>query len=470
MDNATGEIYLKHNSLCHGDVRCHGIVKVNENGDALWVDTTTNQRAGGNGVFIQDSILFLSFRIAQDTLPFRSVIRKLHTKNGSWIGDCEYSLYQPNEYLAPIGPSNNGAYVTLMYDGDNADTARYLFINNDCTIRHERYYLQQDTFGRIGPRQAMPWPDGGLVGGATEGKYPLLEGRVTRLDSTGQVVWQTVLPDSSCYKPDWQFPYLARLPDDRIAAYWEYKSCSHTGPPRGAYLYILEPDSGQIVKSIELNKPGQPIEYTGMAATPDGRVVFCGYESVGSVTGFSTVAIARAVDTSGAIVFDRHYFDYQLSADLGDEGYSEFNDVGVLPNGDLVFVGDARIPPQPGVDAPFDGAIYLVRTDSLGCLEPGCADGDVILTDTREPVAEAPLTQMLHLYPNPAAAALNIELSGHSSARADYRMFDGQGRLLRRWTDSLPATMEVADLRPGLYLLQVRTREGGAVGRFLVGR
>lgn len=139
-------------------------------------------------------------------------------------------------------------------------------------------------------------------------------------------------------------------------------------------------------------------------------------------------------DTLG-IIWERNYYYY---SNLGAENiqYKMLR----LPNNQIVFTGYAF-----GDTPPIK--IWIVKTDSFGCVVPGCQIYDGI---------ENPAEQLgMQIYPNPAQDFLNIYVPPGKD-HEDVRIYDSQGRLVQT-LNVLPAAattiVSVRNLAPGLYFL-----------------
>jgi len=132
-----------------------------------------------------------------------------------------------------------------------------------------------------------------------------------------------------------------------------------------------------------------------------------------------------------------------------------------LPNGDLIFTGlyqDTFPNHDPYINNPN---IWLVRTDSMGCLTPGCGDLQIVtdstvLTSSHE--AQLPPKGAFHarVFPNPTTNHWTLEWNYPDKARL--QITDLQGRLLRE-QEVQPGQQKISaqGLPPGVYFLQIRS-------------
>ncbi len=112
-------------------------------------------------------------------------------------------------------------------------------------------------------------------------------------------------------------------------------------------------------------------------------------------------------------------------------------------------------------DGYFEMAIGNLR-GGIGLFETDLAlDGSVDVQETLTNV-------QLSVSPNPAAEVLHWELNVPIHRRAELRVFDAYGRLLRRENTYLPkGDIDLSTLPSGIYLLHWQAGEAGAVVRFV---
>jgi hypothetical protein len=119
-----------------------------------------------------------------------------------------------------------------------------------------------------------------------------------------------------------------------------------------------------------------------------------------------------------------------------------------MSNGDLVFTGSLGFPGPP---EGFN--VWLLRTDSMGCLTADCGDFQEIV-----PVEEPPPSDDTgyQVYPNPAhievtvkypdaAIGTFLEIYDRFGRQAGMRLLDGTGSI----------TLPVADLPGGIYAIRI---------------
>lgn len=129
---------------------------------------------------------------------------------------------------------------------------------------------------------------------------------------------------------------------------------------------------------------------------------------------------------------------------------------------------------HPDLPLGYQANVLLLVLDSMGCLVPGCEEGEQMITAVREPlvVAQYPVSR-LTVSPNPASDRIEVALAqGFVSPSQDMVLecHDMNGRQVHRgrWN---PASIDVKDWPPGSYALTLRAGYMPvAVGRVLIVR
>ncbi|TVR77240.1 MAG: T9SS C-terminal target domain-containing protein, partial [Chitinophagaceae bacterium] len=98
-------------------------------------------------------------------------------------------------------------------------------------------------------------------------------------------------------------------------------------------------------------------------------------------------------------------------------------------------------------------SMYIVKTDSLGCVEPGCH----VVSNVRDDVEDEVLEVQIAVYPNPASHLLNIVLSGNMQANSYFiTMTDILGRqVVSKNVASYLTSIDVTALTSGMYVVNV---------------
>jgi len=158
------------------------------------------------------------------------------------------------------------------------------------------------------------------------------------------------------------------------------------------------------------------------------------------------------------------YEDRRIIDSTGGGRGCVFNYGVELSNGDLLFSGIIR----SGLDfATSQRESWIVKTDSNGCLTPGCQDTFQILVASKEaPGYREP--DIFGLLPNPFSDRLVLgTLLGYVVPPGDYAaaVYDLQGRVVhapRRIDPDLLTGFDMAAQPAGMYVVQV-LRDGAPV-------
>lgn len=189
--------------------------------------------------------------------------------------------------------------------------------------------------------------------------------------------------------------------------------------------YCVVPTSGS---SWLLSRP---------VATDDGRVLAAGKSLMnGSYRGQLMCA-----DTSGALLWERTYA-------TDTTAHNAFLDMVPHPDGGFVLVGQAT-DTQTGDERP-----WVVRTDSVGCLVPGCDVIDGVQQQRTD------LSGTLHVFPNPAAEVVSIALHLpvlYTGLPLQLTVVDAMGRVLHTQAAQNDRAAEVAvdHLAAGTYFIHI---------------
>lgn len=295
-----------------------------------------------------------------------------------------------------------------------------------------------------------PSTDGGHVIGTT--RYYGNNDRSTfifKIDSLGKVLWETKVGS-----PFLDYPKLnivrGKTGGYLFVANYTGKMGVH-GPntyPDDMQLFFGKLDEkGDTLWTKRFNIPGDTIGHThglDIEELPNGDIVMLGMKADSTFK-----ALLLKTDATGNIKWHRQYWTYNL--------YTVENiphDMALGPNGDIFFTGEIRsgfyYPPL--VDTVGQYA-WLVRTDSMGCLEPGCHLQD---TTGIQKIVSLPPGMAMQVYPNPAREELQVLLK-ESVPGATLELVNMQGQtVIRQPTEQIQHhRLQVAALPQGLYLLRL---------------
>jgi len=136
-------------------------------------------------------------------------------------------------------------------------------------------------------------------------------------------------------------------------------------------------------------------------------------------------------------------------------GVTQTTDGGYIMAGEY-FSSPGNIYPQ-GIQTAF-----AAKVDEYGCLEPGCQIGDGVAENTKANLG-------LKVFPNPASELINISVAESVKVKK-VRVYEVMGRVVlvqAMYQSPQPPSprgssisVDVNNLSPGMYLLEVETRDG----------
>jgi hypothetical protein len=191
---------------------------------------------------------------------------------------------------------------------------------------------------------------------------------------------------------------------------------------------------------------------------PDGGKLIS-FELIRSFTS-TVIHSLQKLDRFDSLQWERWYYldtAFHFIQSNGIQGLSE------APNGDLYLSGTYQILRNQSGDSTGTFA-WLTRTDSFGCVVPGCHLGDSIFTTpTSLPVVQYSRELEVNLFPNPADSYLQVEVKS-TQLPAGLRMavfnYSGQQLLAEVPLEQGRGRIDVAALSPGLYLCRIRSIDG----------
>lgn len=188
----------------------------------------------------------------------------------------------------------------------------------------------------------------------------------------------------------------------------------------------------------------------------DSSVVVAGThaEEVDNGNAFQSYGWLVKIDKYGDVLWERKFYNISHTEDPLNN-YHRIMALDKTPDGGFVGVGEARngtdildgLPGQHG---------WLVKTDSLGCIVPGCQFADV--------KEETDLEQALTVYPNPVQDQLNVFYAG--GQEGTLKLSSLEGKVLRQTkvsSEAITYMVPVGDLAAGVYLVVLENTVGEVV-------
>lgn len=265
---------------------------------------------------------------------------------------------------------------------------------------------------------------------------------ILKTDSIGNVLWHREYSGvfgigSSCTR-------ICSLADGNFLAAGGNQSFGNSSFGVDGALLKIDPLGNQIwAKEYEVPEGQGLWDCKGLA---DGTIVSCGVTvgDDGSQAGWLI-----KTDAEGDTLWTRTYNPSSLI------DFIRF--MLLMPNGDIVMLGDGRAPGQTNQDG------WILRVDSMGCLVEGCFSvgiDDRTIDDER-----------FAIFPNPASDVVNVKVQGFKFKVQSVVVTDALGR-----TSSPPAKeglgevlqLNTTHLPNGIYLLTITDHDGNRYTERLV--
>ncbi len=385
------------------------IYKLSQSGDTIWIknyappDTLMTMeplqiaRSQDKGYYMLYRIIdFNSNKVQGITLKVDSLGQvewsRIYIPPG-FSRHVENSIFESNNKLILVGFKANGLPQTdwdykMQTYIHQLDTAQN--ITQSYTTNINRY---------IGLWDGIQTQDGGIVFCGGEG---------------------TQVPDASGVYPDIKYrAYIAKV-DSNFQLVWE-----HTLGHYGSDLFDVD----------EL---------------PDGSIIAVGDasryfpdEQVANADSFHVTGWMIKFSPTGDSLWQRKIIKY-TNETLGL--FHAFKDIEVLSDGRLLVAGYIE---DFASSSPRRGNYgWLVRTDSLGCIVPGCH----LLSNTQN--ISILFDNAVTVYPNPASDRVNFRLDQGLNEKAVIRVYSGLGQLVGQTALPLSQTqveMNVSNWHRGVY-------------------
>jgi hypothetical protein len=286
--------------------------------------------------------------------------------------------------------------------------------------------------------------DGGFLFSGLNGFYfsnsnSKPKGLLLKTDSLGQEEWRLELsgPEGN------NEVLLQKLSDSTVAFVTARIDSPDTQPFTRLRMGIVN-SNGIITKDTAFGSLTRNMQIQFFESTKDGNFIAGGYAQG---LGFKSYAIK--FKSNGEIIWFREYFfGNEIGIDIGELASLIFTQ-----DGGLLFAGSF-------FDADGLGTHqWLVKTDSFGCLVPGCQN-----IGLREASAGKPTN--FKVYPNPAWARVTVTWSWFEAgltAPLEFKILSPQGQLLNNYrVENYQNNQQVLNLEAlatGTYLLEISSNE-----------
>ncbi len=350
------------------------------------------------------------------------------------IADSGKSLFYrdldvlPNKTLVAVCSVNDTATSTV-------NTRSYILDTTGNILNIYNYtYLSESR-----PYYVKALPDSGwVIGGQTwNGTGADREPLVTRFNKNGQVAWQKILTNSGeqdhpptvniCQNGDIIVGYCV-FPDNWLEVQ--------------IHMARLDGETGNVIWDKTIGSAESQNSISNVMELSNGSIL-------------GAAAIQVGFDVYGAQILLAHNGD-SLWTRLHHAGFSNGeNYMNVSCNeiidGQLVCGGTAWM---TGSDS------WLFRTDSCGCITPGCDPNCISSLPPPDNVnEEVENHELLSLYPNPNDGTFNLSLQ--HSLGGNFRVYDMHGRLVfQQLIKSNTTSIALPEINSGVYYYSFHSEEG----------
>jgi hypothetical protein len=306
-----------------------------------------------------------------------------------------------------------------MFDG------LLLILNDDGSFVDFKTYHDASGAILIGSIAACPY-GGFFLGGATN-KNGTSQGYLIKVDSLGNELWNKIFPNSSGSSISYYNQSKFILSSNYI----------NTSESEGYGILSIIDTAGLEIWTKTYEYPFNFAHYYSRR-TRSGDIVTTG---ITTVDGEGDSGYISRTDSIGELRWQRRY------------NYNEFTDF----FGDFIETSDGGLLVCGAADDDFccgGQNLWLVKLDSLGCLEPNCWVGfeDVIENDLG-----------IKVFPNPSNEWLNFKLPEHArGVGLEVLSISGQRVMNTKLYAPLEA-IQVNHLPAGLYLIKFTLGDGRSV-------
>lgn len=439
------------------------LVKTDFEGEPQWFQIFEGYKAPTlEGAILCENDFYLTLQ-APDTASVRIKVAQVDL-DGALIQNWEYGAGIEGERPFGIVKYLGNIVLSNMTRVGEEDQGWILFLDEEMQPSHEVFYHEDGPYNTVIERDLLPTQDGHLLATTADGYIGFLEGLVTKLDSLGQVVWQTRLPvTGETAKPI----HAVELQNGDYAVSWTKDNNDLQWVRYAPIIYGLNPQ-GDTIWSQVLNSLAPDARFLeNLFLAGNGDIIGTGYAFPWRwAEGNPYCGWIFRLSPTGQPIWDRIICDARSPLELSWIAHGA-----ELPNKDLVFSGvyyDTFPNYEPFVN---DINIWLLRVDSNGCLIPGCADiqvvtdsGTVNVTALKE--QPALLQGPFLLFPNPARDQVSLKVADADtrSGPLHFVLMNalGQPVLERRWPHfpgGHQERLDISGLPPGWYAWTIRSED-----------
>jgi hypothetical protein len=274
--------------------------------------------------------------------------------------------------------------------------------------------------------------------------------KITKIDSVGEEIWTK---DVYYFDESWSNSSLVGLDDGGFLLSF-YRQNFQQGwfyPP----ILIWLDSMGNVINQYNFPADSERT-IQDLTITTSGTIIGTGYVDKFDL-GFAGWVFAMSQE--GELLWNREIADLRFPAKI-----SQLNAVEEAENGGLILTGSIMDTFLNHIPAFNNQNIWLLKLDSIGCLEPGCGDVQIISGSAEAQASNKPA--LFKIYPNPVNGGNKCPLERNpaygAAGKVDIEILDCFGRLVWKKYDSADPLiqLETAGFQHGIYLVRIKNKQG----------
>jgi len=271
-----------------------------------------------------------------------------------------------------------------------------------------------------------------------------LKAGVVAFDSSGNLEWELDLPYS--YNPSECIP--AQIDSNNLAIKWFVDNTiipNHDLTPPAVFFTDM---SGNVMDTVVFQNQTLK-EIRNMESVWEKGLIGCGHEypdyinqSIPKLFGW-----LFRMDENRKVLWERSYIDSTYQGET-------FGFRHIIPTSDGSYLATGTI--TNFMTGVWESHNWILKLDSLGCLEPGC-DNINYITDTEEMVFLK--GKDIKIYPNPASDYVQVEfpMDFELGQSAHIVLVSNSGSIVKQEkTNTLKSKLNLSGITSGMYYLMIR--------------
>jgi len=433
------------------------LIKTNSYGDTLWTRSYSysSNDFGSDVIQTKDGGYFLAGNFL------------LKTDSAGQVLWAQYF----GEWATSVIESPGGDIIVAGATTGTGSGTQYILLKLDSAGNH----IFGETFGLTVPEEAHAvqfTSDGGYIIAGKAGSNSLPQAALIKTDSMGAISWARVYGSGALLD---EFNAVKQTSDGGYLALGSTRA--NTGNINDVYMFLVKVNSNGV---LSWSKVYHDISYSrgfSFYETADGYFLLAGTSAVSAHT-----ALLIKIDSLGTVAWAKRY----------NPSYSNgltFYSVSATSDSGLILCG-ANVPVFSSIPS-----IYLLKTDSSG--NAGCFATNLSLAGSNYspttaqrvyiPVSFGPLwnitltvkhlgdsiatlcnsvginesqdSPLFEIYPNPFSDKINI--TTETNEPVEITLFDVTSRKLLQQTFTNAVTLNTSQLAKGIYIYEVRNKNGG---------